>query len=264
MNGLRLAKRHILQEEARTGQRNVDKRRKWNRKLALLVGGTGMEEMKAFLRRLFEKDPSKVERKNPVSNHTCTVRAEVDGIAFYVKEMDLLQWRHYLNHEAVIREYHVPYKMYEYDGRHYQVMREWGSAIDKGDITTAMKHFVIPALENMNAQGVYHGDILNHKMKVNYTNILTNGRDYRLIDFGPTGNDWFDDPLISNKEELMEEAMSPETTVEELKAEKERVAIWKKAHSSKRTEYKHFIPPPTPARKKRRAKDTTSFGKRLF
>ena len=38
-------KRHILQEEARTGQRNVDKRRKWNRKLALLVGGTGMEEM---------------------------------------------------------------------------------------------------------------------------------------------------------------------------------------------------------------------------
>ena len=73
------------------------------------------------------------------------------------------------------------------------VMREWGSAIDKGDITTAMKHFVIPALENMNAQGVYHGDILNHKMKVNYTNILTNGRD-RLIDFGPTGNDWFDDP----------------------------------------------------------------------
>lgn len=243
MNGLRLAKRHILQEEARTGQRNVDKRRKWNRKLALLVGGTGMEEMKAFLRHLFDKDPSKVERKT-LSNHMCTVRAEVDGIAYYVKEMDHRQAHHYLIHETVIREYHVPYEMYEYDGRHYQVMREWGSAIDKGDITTAMKHFVIPALENMNAQGVYHGDILNGDCKVNYKNILTNRRDYRLIDFGPADDD-------EDKKQ-----MSPETTVAndklELAAEKERVARWKKAHSSERTHISHFIPPPTPARKKKR------------
>lgn len=224
-----------------------------------------MEEMKAFLFAHFGKDPiNKVERKNPVSNPTCTVRAEVYGSAYYVKEMDPLQARHYQTHGPVIQEYHVPYEMYEYDGRHYQVMQEWGSAIDQDDTIMAMKHFVIPALEKMNARGVYHGDILNHKMKVNYTNILTNGRDYRLIDFGPTGNDWIDNPLISNKEELMKEAMSPETTLEELKAEKERVAIWKKAHGSKRTEPKHFIPPPTPARKKRRAKDDYSFGKRLF
>ena len=257
MDVLRLAKRHILQEEARTGQRNVGKRRKWNRKLALLVGGTGMEEMKAFLRSLFRKDPSKVVRKNAKSNHTCTVRAEVDGSAYYVKEMDHRQARHYLIHEAVIRDYHVPYEMYEYDGRHYQVMQEWGSAIDQGGIITAMKHFVIPALEKMNDQGVYHGDILNGDCKVNYTNILTNGRDYRLIDFGPADDD--ED----------EKQMSPETAVAndklELAAEKERVARWKKAHSSERTHISHFIPPPTPARKKRRVKDDySSFGKRLF
>ena len=140
-----------------------------------------------------------------------------------------------------------------------------GSAIDQGGIITAMKHFVIPALEKMNDQGVYHGDILNHKMKVNYTNILTNGRDYRLIDFGPTGTTWIDNPRLPTRKNS-EEAMSPETTVEELKAEKERVAIWKKAHSSERTEPKHFIPPPTPARKKRRAKDdySTDFREATF
>lgn len=257
MDVLRLAKRHILQEEARTGQRNVGKRRKWNRKVALLVGGTGMEEMKAFLRRFFGKDPSKVVRENAKSNHTCTVRAEVNGSAFYVKEMDHRQARHYLIHEAVIRDYHVPYEMYEYDGRHYQVMQEWGSAIDQGGIITAMKHFVIPALEKMNDQGVYHGDILNPRMKVNYTNILTNGREYRLIDFGPANDD------------RDEKQMSPETAVAndelELEAEKERVTVWKKAHSSDRTESKHFIPPPTPARKKRRSRDNEyGRGKRLF
>ena len=71
--------------------------------------------------------------------------------------MDHRQARHYLIHEAVIRDYHVPYEMYEYDGRHYQVMQEWGSAIDQGGIITAMKHFVIPALEKMNDQGVPRG-----------------------------------------------------------------------------------------------------------
>ena len=41
------------------------------------------------------------------------------------------QWRHYLNHGPVIEEYHVPYEMYEYDGRHYQVMQEWGLPLTK-------------------------------------------------------------------------------------------------------------------------------------
>ena len=251
MDALRLAKRHILQEEARTGQRNVGKRRKWNRKLALLVGGTGMEEMKAFLRRLFGKDPSKVERKNPISNPTCTVRAEVDGSAYYVKEMDRRQARHYLIHEAVIRDYHVPYEMYEYDGRHYQVMQEWGSAIDKDGIRIAMKNWVIGALERMHKKGVYHGDILNPRMVVNHTNILTNGGEYRLIDFGPTGNQ--DEKQMAN-DKL------------ELAAEKERVARWKKAHSSDRTESKHFIPPPPPERKKKQRSTDNEYGrgKRLF
>ena len=161
-----------------------------------------------------------------------------DANGNYIKTLTERQRQYYEQYGNVIKDFHAPYVFMNNRNDPKLVMKPYGRPIDIFDEDG--KEYALDALKKLHDNGVYHGDILSgsiSSVKMNRGNILVDeNNNYKLIDFGPIGND------MRNDEEL-------------LNVEKQLIQEYKRG-------------PPSVKRRKRRPKmsdnDNGNVGRKLF
>jgi len=143
------------------------------------------------------------ENVNDGWNHERALTRDDDGN--YVKKLTERQRQYYERYGNIIMAYHAPYRFINDVNEPKIIMEEYGRAINKYD--EGGKQFALNALKDLHSKGVYHGDILSESIgtgvKLNIGNILENNNNYKLIDFGPIGDDIRSDEELLNMEKQL-------------------------------------------------------------
>ena len=131
-----------------------------------------------------------------------------DANGNYIKTLTERQRQYYQQYGNVIKVFHAPYVFMNNRNDPKLVMTPYGRPIDILDEDG--KEYALDALKKLHNKGVYHGDILSgsiSSVKMNRGNILVDeNNNYKLIDFGPIGNDMRnDEELLNVEKQLLQE-----------------------------------------------------------
>jgi len=131
-----------------------------------------------------------------------------DANGNYIKALTERQRQYYEQYGNVIKDFHAPYMFMNNRNDPKLVMTPYGRPIDILDEDG--KEYALDALKKLHNNGVYHGDILSgsiSSVKMNRGNILVDeNNNYKLIDFGPIGNDMRNDvELLNVEKQLLQE-----------------------------------------------------------
>jgi hypothetical protein len=155
---------------------------------------------------------------------------EINKKEYYKKEIPLNVKKYYEHLESELGEklktYHIPYEIWEEDGKYIFHTKYWGRPLNYSTITSeqleAGEDWAKQKLRELHKKGLIHGDLINivssGKININRGNILFNEDtdEYRFIDMG---FDKTKSEFVFNNENLYNEFLNEQKLLQRYETE---------------------------------------------